>query len=399
MNLPETEWRCWAGMEKLLAALEAGSGATRFVGGCVRDALLGIEVADVDLATRLAPDEVIARLGKSRIKAVPTGLAHGTVTAVIHGQPVQVTTLRRDIATDGRHAIVAFTDDWEEDAARRDFTINALSAEPVSGEVHDYFGGLADIEARRVRFIGDPLQRIAEDHLRILRFFRFHARFGAGAPDAQGVEACSERANDLMALSRERICDELLKLLELTDPVTTIELMLARGIFRPVLPEIESAAPLARLVALERDAGVPPQPIRRLAALLPRDPEIANAVAARLRLSKTQRARLLGALAVPLPPREAAYRSGTEIAIDQLLLSDGPAEEIVAAVRDVAEWDVPRLPITGGAIVARGIGAGPEVAGLMQAVEARWIAEGFPENARVGVIADELVAQALRARQ
>ena len=173
-------------MDRLLKALGAAEGETRYVGGCVRDTLLGLEVSDVDLATTIAPEEVIARLEAARIKAVPTGLAHGTITAVSGGAPVEVTTLRRDVSTDGRRATVAFTEDWREDAARRDFTINALSADPLSGEVFDYFGGLADLEARKVRFIGEPLQRIAEDHLRILRFFRFHARFGEGAPDEAG---------------------------------------------------------------------------------------------------------------------------------------------------------------------------------------------------------------------
>lgn len=395
-TLPDADWRHWSGMDRLLVALDAAGGATRFVGGCVRDALLNIPVSDVDLATRLAPEEVMERLGKARIKAVPTGIAHGTVTAVIHARPIEVTTLRRDVETDGRHAIVAYTDDWREDAARRDFTINALSAEPESGKVHDYFGGLADIAARRVRFIGDPLQRIAEDHLRILRFFRFHARFGAGAPDPVGTDACAARANDLMALSRERIADELLKLLALPNPAPTVALMIARGIFRPVLPEIVAADRLVRLIAREDAAGQPPHPIRRLAALLPTDAEIANAIAARLRLSKAHRARLLAALASPAAnPREAAYRSGAHVAIDQLLLGSGNLE----AVRDLTSWKPPRLPIKGGAIVARGVEAGPEVARLMQLIEARWIAEDFPDKTRVDAIADALVAQALRARQ
>jgi poly(A) polymerase len=264
--LPDAPWRHRGGLARLLDALDAKGGATRFVGGCVRDALLGLEQSDVDLATRLTPEEVVARLQAARIKAVPTGIAHGTITAVPAGSPVEVTTLRRDVSTDGRRATVAFTDDWKEDAARRDFTINALSADPVNGEVFDYFGGLDDLAARRVRFIGDPLQRIAEDHLRILRFFRFHARFGAEAPDPEGLEACAARANDLMALSRERIADELLKLLALPDPTPTVALMIARGIFRPVLPEIESAARLQKLVAAEHSAGIAPNAIRRLAA-------------------------------------------------------------------------------------------------------------------------------------
>src|SRR5205823_7898924 len=196
--------------------------------------------------------------------------------------------------TDGRRATVAFTDDWQDDAARRDFTINALSADPVTGELFDYFGGLADLEQRHIRFIGDPFQRIAEDHLRILRFFRFHARFGSGEPDAAALEACTARANDLMALSRERIADELLKLLAVSDPAPTVATMLQRDILRPVLPEIETARlpGLGALIAAERAAAIDPDPLRRLAALLPRDATIAEDVASRLRLSNKARKRV-----------------------------------------------------------------------------------------------------------
>jgi poly(A) polymerase len=388
-------------MDRLLDALDAKGGATRFVGGCVRDALLELEQSDIDLATRLTPDEVVKRLETAHIKAVPTGIAHGTITAVVAGKPVEVTTLRRDVATDGRRATVAFTDDWTEDAARRDFTINALSADPLTGEVFDYFGGLADLAARRVRFIGDPLQRIAEDHLRILRFFRFHARFGADAPDQEGLEACAARANDLMALSRERIADELLKLLALPDPTATVRLMIACGIFLPVLPEIESADILERLIRREQATGVAPFAIRRLAALLPPHKAWdADSVASRLRLSKTNRARLLAANGyVGSPPRETAYFLSKDAAIDQYLTWAETDEEAVAAVADLAEWTPPKLPITGGAIVARGIEKGPDVARLIGAVEMRWVLEGFPDKARVDEIADQAVAQALRSSQ
>ncbi|WP_294292275.1 CCA tRNA nucleotidyltransferase, partial [uncultured Sphingomonas sp.] len=223
VTLPDTDWRHRAGLDDLIDALDGGKNA-RFVGGAVRDALLGLPVADLDIATRHQPEDVMHALRRAGIKAVPTGLAHGTITAVIESGPVEVTTLRRDISTDGRHAVVAFTDDWREDAARRDFTMNALYADPLTGEVFDYFGGLADLEARHIRFIGDARQRIAEDHLRILRFFRFLARFG-DTPDPDGLAACTERANDLMALSRERIRDELLKLLVARDAVRVVRLM------------------------------------------------------------------------------------------------------------------------------------------------------------------------------
>ena len=184
--LDAAKWLKKRGMNRLLAALGADDKLTRYVGGAIRDDLLGLPVSDIDLATRIPPEDVIRRLEKARIKAVPTGIEHGTITAVSDGHPFEITTLRRDVSTDGRRATVAFTDDWKEDAARRDFTINALSADPASGELFDYFGGLDDLENRRIRFIGDPLQRIAEDHLRILRFFRFHARFEASQPDQAG---------------------------------------------------------------------------------------------------------------------------------------------------------------------------------------------------------------------
>lgn len=379
MKLDAAKWRRRRGLGAVLDALGADDGLTRYVGGAVRDDLMRLPVNDVDLATRLEPREVIARLEAARIKAVPTGIDHGTITAVSDGNPFEVTTLRRDVSTDGRRATVAFTDDWKEDAARRDFTINALSADPATGELFDYFGGLADLEARHVRFIGDPLRRIAEDHLRILRFFRFHARFGAGEPDAAALDACTERANDLMALSRERIADELIKLLGLPDPAPTLAVMVERGILKPVLPEIEAAgvAALEALVAAERQAALPAQPLRRLAALLPREPSLAEAIAARLKLSNKARKRLACAAAADLggSPEALAYGAGVECAVDRLLLAGRGAE----AAR-VAEWTVPRLPIGGGALIARGVTEGPVVARTLRAIEDRWVDAGFPEG-------------------
>ncbi|RZF63968.1 CCA tRNA nucleotidyltransferase [Sphingomonas populi] len=384
--LPDAAWRSRSGLDRLCAVL--GPGAARFVGGAVRDTLLGIDVADIDIATVLPPEDVLDLLRASGIKAVPTGLAHGTITAVLAESPVEVTTLRRDVATDGRHATVAFTRAWEEDAARRDFTINALYADPITGEVFDYFGGVEDLAARRVRFIGDPLQRIAEDHLRILRFFRFHARFGETV-DAAGLAACGARANDLMALSRERIAAELLKLLLADNAVPTVALMIEQGIFRPVLPEIVEADRLARLATREADSGTAPNPIRRLAALLPADATIAEDVGARLRLSKLDRRRLFSATqpAGDVPARAIGYTLGPDLATDRLLLSDRP----LADVESIAGWQPPRLPVSGGALVERGVRKGPEVARLLRAIEAEWVREGFPEQPRL----DEIVESAL----
>lgn len=394
MILPDAEWRHREGLDRLNDALGARDGMARFVGGAVRDVLLGISVtvADVDIATRHTPEDVIDLLRGAGIRAVPTGLAHGTITAVLESGPVEITTLRRDVSTDGRRATVAFTDDWREDAARRDFTMNALYADPLTGEVFDYFGGLADLDARHVRFIGDPLLRIAEDHLRILRFFRFLARFGDRA-DAAGLDACTARAKDLMALSRERIRDELLKLLVARDAVRVVRLMLERGIFAPVLPEIVSADLLAHVAEREAAAGIAPDPIRRLAAMLPRDAATADQIGARLKLSNAERKRLVAAMGEALDaPQPLAYRLGLDTALDQLLLSQRDLGEVA----QIKSWQAPRLPLGGGALVARGLAKGPDVARALRAVEDRWIAEGFPDAARVEILADEVVAQALR---
>ncbi|WP_267382118.1 MULTISPECIES: CCA tRNA nucleotidyltransferase [unclassified Sphingomonas] len=395
VTLPPAPWRDRAGLAELARTLGADQGMTRIVGGAVRDTLLGLggglDVQDIDLATRLLPDDVLDRLRAARIRAAPTGIAHGTVTAILESGPVEVTTLRRDVATDGRHAVVAFSDDWREDAARRDFAINALYADPATGAVTDYFGGLDDLAARRVRFIGDPLQRIAEDHLRILRFFRFHARFG-DAVDAAGLEACRLRANDLMALSRERIASEMLKLLVAPAAVPVIGLMVEQGILRAVLPEIDAAGVerLAALAAREHAAGVAPDPIRRLAAILP--PAQADGVAARLKLSNANRKRLVAAgtgIGSEGPPG-LAYRAGETSAVDRLLLAGEDPRAIIG-------WTPPTLPIAGGALVERGLRKGPQVAATLRAIETRWIAEGFPDAARTAAIADDAVAQALRA--
>ena len=392
LTLPGAAWRQREGLDTLLGALGAEAGLARYVGGAVRDTLVGFAVKDVDIATPIAPVAVIDRLRRAQIKAVPTGIAHGTVTAVLPDGPIEITTLRRDVSTDGRRATVAFSDDWKEDAARRDFTINALYADPLDGEIFDYFGGEGDLQAGRVRFIGDPLIRIAEDHLRILRFFRFHARFGKGDPDVAAITACRTRARDLMALSRERIADELFKILALPDPAPTVALMLDSGILAPVIPEIDMAGldRLGELIGRERELDAAPDPVRRFAALSP--PVSADGVAARLKLSNAQRRRIAIAIA-PQPdgPGEALYRFGHQGALDRILVS-GSAEDW----RSIRDEDRPVLPISGGALVERGLSAGPRVAEALRTVERRWIDEGFPDSVRVDAIADEVVAQLLR---
>lgn len=373
------------GLKAVVAAL---GGEVRLVGGVVRDTLAGQVTKDIDLATPLLPERVIEKLSAARIKCVPTGLAHGTVTAVVEGRPFEITTLRRDVSTDGRRATVTFTGDWQEDAARRDFTINALYADPDTGDIQDYFGGVADLKAGIVRFIGEPLTRIAEDHLRILRFFRFNARFGKGVPHAESIAACRVRANDLMALSRERIAMELLAILALPNPAEAIALMIGNGIFVPVLPEITTAASLVRLLEREQTIAAEPNALRRLAALLPANPGLAEEIANRLRLSNAERKHLMTLAARSadddVNPKALAYRLGVESAVDRLLLGTGDAATILG-------WTPPKFPLTGGSIVARGIQAGPEVARVLQAAERQWIEEGFPDAARVEEIADSLI--------
>ncbi len=400
--LPDAPWRHRPGLDALCRLLGAGEDKIRFVGGVVRDGLLGLAVNDIDIATSLLPEEVMRRLGEAGVKAIPTGIAHGTITAMVDHHPVEITTLRRDVSTDGRRATIAFTEDWREDAARRDFTINALYACPISGEVRDYFGGLDDLAARRVRFIGDAEARIAEDHLRILRYFRFLARFGSLPPEESAYSACIRQANSLMALSRERIADELLKLLALPDPARVVRLMIEGGILKPVLPEIDMAGleRLERLIGREKDAGcAAASSLLRLAALLPPDATTGDRVAARLKLSNKARKRIAAALS-PAPrhgsARELAFRIGTESAIDQLLLDPGTPAGEIAAVRD---WPVPEFPIGGKDLLALGVEAGPVVARLLGDIREDWIAAGFPPRETIQRIAAGRVESFLRSSQ
>ncbi len=388
-HLPQAEWTRREDLTQLVAAL--GADAVRWVGGCVRDTLLGIEAKDIDAATPLLPAQVIDRCKEAGIRTVPTGIDHGTVTAILPQGHVEITTLRRDVSTDGRRATVAFAEDWREDAARRDFTINALYTHPETLEISDYFGGLDDLAARHIRFIGEAAQRIREDHLRILRYFRFQTRFGDDW-DAEALAACEELAPTLKGLSRERVSMELQNLLALPDPSATIAKMRAIGVLQVVLPECgrREVGKLAELVAAENAADIAPDAMRRLAALLPQVPPVVESVAARLRLSRGQRERLACVASRNErdgeQPRALAYRVGLDCAIDRLLLCGIDPAPLLG-------WEVPQLPLKGGAIVARGIAAGPEVARVLQAVEARWIEEGFPaKKERVAALLDEILA-------
>lgn len=385
---PDLKDAAWPKRNDLAALTRAlGADHMRWVGGAVRDTLLGLPVHDIDCATTHKPDAVIDLCSNAGIRTVPTGIDHGTVTAILEEGTVEVTTLRRDVSTDGRRATVAFATEWREDAARRDFTINALYAHPETLEISDYFDGTKDLETRRVRFIGDARERIAEDHLRILRYYRFQARFGSKL-DAEAEEACAAMADTLKGLSRERIADELLKLLALPDPGETVERMHDRAVLRVILPEtsLRHVEQMRELIEREATQQFAPDALRRLAALLPPSPEVAEIVAARLRLSKAQRARLISAAERrdkdAGKPKELAYSVTPTFAVDRLLL-------LGADARQIAAWEPPTFPLKGGVIVARGVAAGPDVAKILQTVERRWVAEGFPDEARIEQILSE----------
>ncbi len=377
--LPRVDWTQREDLAELVKAM--GQGNARWVGGAVRDTLLGVDAVDVDCATPLHPEEVMKRLKDAGIRVVPTGLDHGTVTAVLPSGPVEITTLRHDVSTDGRRATVKYATEWREDAARRDFTINALYADPDTLEIFDYFDGLPDLDIHRVRFIGDARERIREDHLRILRYYRFQARFGS-LLDGEAEEACADLADTLKGLSRERVAMEMLKLLALPAPGDTILRMFERGVLGVVLPEATQGTvdALEQLVSTERREQVDPDAIRRFAALLPPDKGVAQSVASRLRLSRAQRERLSRAAqrneSDIAAPRALAYRLGMECALDRLLLQG-------ADTSSLKNWQPPVFPLKGGEIIAMGVSAGPQIAHLLRAVEALWIEEGFPDRSRV----------------
>jgi poly(A) polymerase len=363
------------------AVLQALGGEGRFVGGCVRDALLGRTVGDIDIATPFPPDEVTRRLAAAGIKVVPTGLTHGTVTAVALGRPFEITTLRRDVETDGRHARVAFTDDWAADAARRDFTMNALFLD-AEGAVFDPMGGLADLSAHRVRFVGDPATRIREDVLRILRFYRFHAHYGEGEADAAARAACRALAHLLPSLSRERVAAELMKLLAASDPPPTLRLMDEDGVLTVILPEARHVDRLAALVSLEPE----PDALRRLAALIAGG---AETVAERLRLSSADRERLALLKAPPFAidlagderaQHRAIYRLGGATYRDLVLLcaaEDGAGDRAQALLALAERWPAPQFPLRGADLTAAGVPPGPRLGRLLAEIETWWEAGDF----------------------
>ena len=399
-------WLHASSSRRVLAALEAGGRAARFVGGCVRDGLLGRPVgAEIDLATPERPEQVMRLLERAGLPAIPTGLAHGTVSTIANGRHFEITTLRRDVACDGRHAEVEFTDDFAADAARRDLTINAMSCD-AAGRLYDYFGGRADLGAGRVRFVGDAAARIAEDYLRILRFFRFFARYGRPPADAAALAACAAAAPELGRLSGERIQAEMTKLLAAKEPLPALRLMVETSVLGHVIPGRVALARLARLLEVSSDSDA----MVRLAALLrppPGDPEAAEEVAARWRLANRDTDRLLAMTRDPLPELGASpaarardlHRLGAERYADLVRIAaadaDGdPHRELPDALAAAASWEPRRLPVGGDDILALGVPAGPRVGAILATLEAWWVARDFaPDRAACLAEARRLLAQ------
>jgi poly(A) polymerase len=375
-------------------ALTREGGDARYVGGAVRNSLLGAPVNEVDIATPLVPDEVTRRLTRANIKPVPTGIEHGTITAVVDGRAFDVTTLRRDVETDGRHAVVAFATDWREDAARRDFTINALYAN-AEGEIFDYHLGLEDLAAGRVRFIGDAGARIREDYLRILRLFRFYAWYGKGELDSESLKAAAAEKSGLARLSGERLQQELLKLLEADNPLLALRVMAATGILGEVLPGPLEIARLERLCALDAASFFAADPMLRLAALLPGDGAVAAAIAERFKLSNKDRARLedlatakekiVSYLSIR-EVRKLLYRLGSDRFRDRVFLrwaEDPKASSAIQwrALLALADaWVRPVFPLTGNDVMLAGVPEGPLVGKILGEVEEWWVDSDFTED-------------------
>ncbi len=391
----------------VLAALDGGGEETRVVGGAVRNLLFGLPLTEIDLATTAAPKTVIDRATASGFKAVPTGIEHGTVTVVADGKPFEVTTLREDVETDGRHAVVRFGRDWKKDAERRDFTINAMSLSS-DGTVHDYCGGLADIGTRSIRFIGNADQRIAEDYLRVLRFFRFFAAYGDGEPDREGYLACARARNHLGQLSRERIRAEIMKLLVAKRAPEALTAMADTGIYDAVFANAPELPALARLALIERSNEIEPDAVRRLAVVAVRLDEDAVHLRERLRLSNDEYKRLvsMGDRWWQLTPsrgeayaRETLYRIGAEEYADRALISFAHSDASLADEKWGAllslpsHWTPPRFPLSADDFIKRGVEKGPKLGKALAAAEAAWIAANFSEDAAtLSKIADSAVA-------
>ncbi|NTF08105.1 CCA tRNA nucleotidyltransferase [Agrobacterium rubi] len=399
-NIAGQDWFSKPSLQRILALLNADGGEARIVGGAVRNALMGMPVGDIDIATTLPPQDVVERAKQAGIKAVPTGFQHGTVTLVLDSEGFEVTTLRRDVETNGRHAQVVFGTDWNEDAQRRDLTINALYAD-ASGEVIDLIGGLPDIEKRNVRFIGEADTRIAEDYLRVLRFFRFFAHYGSGRPDADGLRASARAKDKLSTLSAERVWSEMKKLLSATDPSRALLWMRQSGVLSQVLPETDKWGidAIHGLVAAEQALGWEPDALMRLASIVPPDEERVAAMTARLRMSNAEAKRLKQWASAPvIDPAitDAAfdrllYRQGMDGVILRVKLALAAARADVSAgevaMQKIARFSTlldraqrferPNFPLTGADVLAAGVSPGPKVGEILSELEEKWIEFNF----------------------
>ena len=391
LNADQMPWMQTAEVLALFAALPAGS--LRFVGGCVRNAIWNEPVGDIDLACQLDPEAVTSALDTAKIRYVPTGIEHGTVTAVIDGTPYEITSLRRDVETDGRRATVAYTTDWAEDAQRRDLTINALYAD-LSGRVFDPTGlGLEDMQSRKFRFVGQADDRVREDYLRILRFFRFLAWYGGQEKvDAASLKACREHQNGIKKLSVERIWMEMKKLLSAPNPVRACHIMLTNGILETVFPEANNVDGLEALVKLETREGIAPDPLLRLMAMSAREPLQMALLAKRLKMSKLETSRLRGwadddaQLSTDMAERDklaAIYKSGKSVIYDRTRLRAAGETDPIQSARWMAlaalamEWEVPIFPLTGRDLTDVGVPTGPAMGKALKALEALWVRSGF----------------------
>ncbi len=402
-NLAHEAWFNDPALKRVFSLLNADGGEGRVVGGAVRNSLMGLAVSDIDVATTLTPDVVIERAREAGIKAVPTGVEHGTVTLVIDRKPFEVTTLRADVETDGRRATVAFSTDWQTDAERRDLTINALYV-GEDGEVVDLVGGLADIEKRNIRFIGDAATRIKEDYLRILRFFRFFAYYGSGRPDADGLRASAAARSKLATLSAERVWSEMRKLLSAEDPGRALLWMRTVGALTEILPETEKWGidAIPALIATEKALGWTPDPLLRLAAIVPPDGKRLEAMAARLKLANAEAA-VFKAWANAAPVNDEMsmaafdrllYRNGAEGIVTRLKLAlavargkaEGDMAEMARSARlnklldHAAAWVKPSFPVNGGDVMAAGIPSGRQVGETLAALEYQWVEENFASD-------------------
>ncbi len=406
-QLADAAWLSGGAVARLLAVLGRDGEEARVVGGAVRNALLSQAVDEIDVATTAVPEEVVRRVEAAGWKAVPTGIEHGTVTVVIDGKPFEITTLRQDVETYGRKAKVVFGRDWRADAERRDFTINALSA-AANGTVYDYVGGVADIAARRVRFIGEPAMRIAEDYLRILRFFRFHAWYGSGAPDPAGLQACIRARAGLETLSRERVRMELLKLLLAPHATPTLAVMAETGLLGAVLGGVPQLASFENMAKVEAAMGLAADAVRRLGALGVMVMEDAERLGDRLRLSNADAERLaalehwwrVSAQCGDQPAHALLYRLGPQSFADRVLVAwsrspAGAADRAWHALASLPQrWTAPKFPLKAADFIDRGLAPGPALGAAIRAAEEAWIAADFPaEQAALEAIADRAVRE------